>query len=96
MAASISLGAARSPMRAPAAQSVGTFLKNMSVEADGSVLYGCQKRARDEIPFSKLKAPLRKAAERTIPALWDALGRLIDLATPIEAGNYAAAAVYDE
>jgi hypothetical protein len=34
--------------------------------------------------FSKLKALLRKAAERTIPALWDAIGRLIDLVTPAE------------
>ena len=35
-----------------------------------------------EMAFSKLKALLRKAAERTIPALWDAIGRLIDLVTP--------------
>lgn len=38
-----------------------------------------------EMAFSKLKALLRKAAERTIPALWDAIGRLIDLVTPQEA-----------
>ena len=35
-----------------------------------------------ENAFSRLKALLRKAAERTIPALWDAIGRLIDLVTP--------------
>ena len=48
-----------------------------------------------EMAFSKLKALLRKAAERTIPALWDAIGRLIDLVTPAEAANYFAAAGYD-
>lgn len=45
--------------------------------------------------FSKLKALLRKAAERTIAALWDAIGRLIDLVTPAEAANYFNAAGYD-
>lgn len=48
-----------------------------------------------EMAFSKLKALLRKAAERTIPALWDAIGRLIDLVTPTEAANYFAAAGYE-
>jgi hypothetical protein len=38
------------------------------------------------------EALLRKAAERTIPALWDAIGRLIDLVTLQEAANYFAAA----
>jgi len=28
--------------------------------------------------FAKLKALLRKAAERTIASLWDAIGRLLD------------------
>jgi transposase len=31
-----------------------------------------------EMLFAKLKALLRKAAERTIPSLWDAIGRLLD------------------
>jgi transposase len=48
-----------------------------------------------EMAFSKLQALLRKAAERTSPALWDAIGRLIDLVTPAEAANYFAAAGYD-
>lgn len=48
-----------------------------------------------EMAFSKLKALLRKAAERTIPALWDAIGRLIDLVTPQEAKNFFAAAGYE-
>jgi hypothetical protein len=49
---------------------------------------------RIEMAFSKLKALLRKAAERTIPALWDAIDRLIDLVTPAKATNYFAAAGY--
>jgi transposase len=48
-----------------------------------------------EMAFSKLKALLRKAAERTIPALWDAIGRLIDLVTPQEAANFFTAAGYE-
>ena len=48
-----------------------------------------------EMAFSKLKALLRKAAERSIPALWDAIGRLIDLVTPNEAANFFAAAGYE-
>jgi transposase len=48
-----------------------------------------------EMAFSKLKALLRKAAERTIPALRDAIGRLIDLITPAECANYFSAACYD-
>ena len=35
-----------------------------------------------EKAFSKLKAHLRKADERSITGLWDVLGRLIDLLTP--------------
>ena len=38
---------------------------------------------------------LRKAAERTVDALWAAIGRLIDLFTPAECDNYFAACGYD-
>ena len=48
-----------------------------------------------EKAFSKLKAMLRKAAERTVDALWNAIGRLIDLFTPAECDNYFAACGYD-
>ena len=48
-----------------------------------------------EKAFSKLKAMLRKAAERTVDALWNAIGRLIDLFTPAECDNYFAASGYD-
>ena len=45
--------------------------------------------------FSKLKALLRKAAERTVEGLWGAIGNLIDLIKPTEAVNFFAAAGYD-
>jgi transposase len=48
-----------------------------------------------EMAFSKLKALLRKAAERTIGALWDAIGRFLDLFQPEECRNYFTAAGYD-
>lgn len=48
-----------------------------------------------ENAFAKLKALLRKAAERTIDGLWIAIGRLLDLFTPRECANYFAAAGYD-
>ncbi len=69
------------------------------IEAEGAALLYLPPYSPDfnpiEMAFSKLKALLRKAAERTISALWDAIGRLIDLVTPKEAANYFAAAGYD-
>jgi transposase len=38
--------------------------------------------------FAKLKAMLRKASRRTIEALWDKLGELIDTLSPQECLNY--------
>ena len=38
-----------------------------------------------ENAFAKLKALLRKAAERTVDGLWDAIGRIVDLFTPTNA-----------
>jgi transposase len=48
-----------------------------------------------EMAFSKLKALLRRAAERTVQGLWDAIGRLIDLITPNESANFFTAAGYE-
>jgi transposase len=48
-----------------------------------------------ENAFAKLKALLRKAAERTREGLWATIGRLIDAFTPTECANYFAAAGYD-
>ena len=48
-----------------------------------------------ENAFAKLKALLRKAAERTVGTLWDRIGALLDAFTPTECVNYFAAAGYD-
>jgi len=48
-----------------------------------------------ENAFAKLKALLRKAAERTVDRLWAAIGRTVDLFTPAECRNYFANAGYD-
>ena len=48
-----------------------------------------------EKAFSKLKALLRKAAERTVEGLWNAIGRFVDAFTPQECANFFAAAGYD-
>jgi transposase len=41
-----------------------------------------------EMMFAKLKALLRQAAERTIPALWDRIGVVLGSFTPDECRNY--------
>jgi transposase len=48
-----------------------------------------------EKAFSKLKALLRKAAERTVTGLWDRIGKLIDLIVPQEARNFFTSCGYD-
>lgn len=48
-----------------------------------------------ENAFSKLKALLRKAAEKTRDGLWSTIGLAIDLFSPDECRNYFAAAGYD-
>jgi len=48
-----------------------------------------------ENAFAKLKALLRKAAERTVNGLWKTVGDLIDQFTPTECANYFRAAGYD-
>ena len=48
-----------------------------------------------ENAFAKLKALLRKAAERTVEGLWTTIGHLVDVFTPSECANYFAAAGYD-
>lgn len=47
-----------------------------------------------ELMFSKLKALLRAAAERSIDDLWRRIGKLLDRFTPQECSNYFAAAGY--
>lgn len=48
-----------------------------------------------ENAFSKLKALLRKAAERTLDALWAKIGALLPTFTPQECANFFAAAGYE-
>lgn len=69
------------------------------IEAAGSTLLFLPPYSPDFNPienaFAKLKAHLRKAAERTVDGLWTAIGRVIDLFTPTECRNYFKAAGYD-
>jgi transposase len=44
--------------------------------------------------FAKLKALLRAAAERSVEALWHAIGRLLDRFPPTECANYLANSGY--
>ncbi len=48
-----------------------------------------------EKAFAKLKALLRKAAERTVDGLWTAIGNLIGCITPNECRNYFKSCGYD-
>ena len=48
-----------------------------------------------KMAFSKLKALLRKAAERTVEGLWAAIGRILETYAPQECKNYFLAAGYD-
>ena len=69
-----------------------------AIEAAGAKLLFLPPYSPDFNPieqaFSKLKAHLRKAAERTIHGLWDAIGRILDLYSPQECTNYFANAGY--
>ena len=70
-----------------------------AIEAVGATLLYLPPYSPDFNPienaFAKLKALLRKAAERTVDDLWDAIADLIDLFTPQECANYFKAARYD-
>lgn len=48
-----------------------------------------------ENAFAKFKALLRAKAERTIAALWNTVGAVVDLFTPAECANYFKAAGYE-
>jgi transposase len=70
-----------------------------AIEAAGATLLFLPPYSPDFNPiekaFSKLKALLRKASERTVEGLWAAIGRFLDRFTPQECANYFAAAGYD-
>jgi transposase len=69
------------------------------VEARGATLLFLPPYSPDfnpiELAFAKIKALLRKAAERTVAGLWHRIGAILDLITPDEASAYFAAAGYD-
>ena len=70
-----------------------------SIEAAGAKLLYLPPHSPDFNPienaFAKLKALLRKAAERTIDGLWNAIAALLPAFTPAECANYLAAPGYD-
>lgn len=70
-----------------------------AIEAAGAKLLYLPSYSPDfnpiEMAFSKLKALLRKTAARTVDALWEAIGRLIDTVTPKECANFFRAAGYE-
>jgi transposase len=70
-----------------------------AIEAAGAKLMFLPPYSPDFNPienaFAKLKALLRARAERTIAALWDTVGALVDLFTPTECANYFKAAGYE-
>ena len=70
-----------------------------SIEAAGASLLYLPPYSPDFNPienaFAKLKALLRKAAERTVGALWDRIGVTLDAFTAAECHNYFRAAGYE-
>lgn len=68
------------------------------IEAAGAVLLYLPPYSPDFNPieqaFSKLKAHLRKAAERSIPALWDRIGDILDTFSAAECRNFFSHAGY--
>lgn len=70
----------------------------VAIEAAGAVLLYLPPYSPDfnpiEMLFAKLKALLRKAAERTITSLWAAIGRLLDDFSATECSHYLAHAGY--
>lgn len=68
------------------------------IEAKGAELRFLPPYSPDLNPieklFSKLKALLRKAAHRTVDALWNAIGKLLDTFSPTECENYFKSAGY--
>jgi len=70
-----------------------------AIEAAGAKLAFLPPYSPDFNPienaFSKLKALLRKAAERTVSGLWNTIASILDVFTPQECANYFKAAGYD-
>ena len=71
----------------------------LAIEAAGATLLYLPPYSPDfnpiEMAFSKLKALLRAAAERSLDGLWNTIKHAIERFTPSECANYFAAAGYD-
>jgi transposase len=69
-----------------------------TIEAAGAELRLLPSYSPDLNPieqaFAKLKAHLRKAGERSIPALWDRIGTILQTFAPQECNNYFSHAGY--
>jgi transposase len=69
------------------------------IEAAGATLLFLPPYSPDFNPiekaFARLKAMLRKAAERTVSGLWDLIGKLVDIFNPDECANYFISCGYD-
>lgn len=70
-----------------------------AIEAAGARLMFLPPYSPDFNPiekaFARLKAMLRKAGERTVPALWSLIGSLVDIFQPVECANYFSSCGYD-
>lgn len=70
-----------------------------AIEAAGATLLYLPPYSPDFNPIekalSKLKALLRKAAERSVDALWNRIGALLNAFTPTECANFFVAAGYE-
>jgi len=70
-----------------------------AIEAAGATLLFLPPYSPDlnpiEMAFSKIKALLRKAAARTVQALWDAIRHAIDAVTPQDAQSFFIACGYE-
>jgi len=59
-----------------------------SIEAAGAKLSTCRPIHPIEQLFAKLRALLRKAAERSVESLWNRIASLLDAFQPDECANY--------
>jgi transposase len=71
-----------------------------AIRAAGAKLFFLPKYSPDLNPiekfFAKLKHWLRKAARRTVDAVYDAIAEILPLTTPLECSNYFAEAGYGQ
>lgn len=69
------------------------------IEAAGATLRFLPPYSPDFNPiekaFSRLKAMLRKAGERTVNGLWNLIGRLVEIFQPDECANYFKSCGYE-